>query len=178
METVSFRRMSDGTKEDYDLLAREEERFIAGLADRILEHLRMLERSTGGYQISRLDHSLQSATRAEEDGADADWIVTALLHDIGDAFAPQNHSEAAAALLAPYVDDEATWVVRHHGLFQGYYYFHHLGGDRNARFRNAQRLRRAHRDRSGGARGRACALALWRRRGRGVYAVRVLDTDG
>jgi len=133
METVSFRRMSDGTKADYDLLAREEERFVAGLADRILEHLRMLDHSAGGYQISRLDHSLQSASRAEDDGADADWVATALLHDIGDMLAPMNHDTVAAAILAPYVRAECTWVLRHHGLFQLKYYGEHVGQDPDGR---------------------------------------------
>ena len=135
METVSFTRMSDGTKADYDLLHREEEAFKAGLADRILEHLRLLEHSTGGYQITRLDHSLQTATRAAEDGADADWIVTALLHDVGDMLSPMNHDTVAAAILAPYVRAECTWVLRHHGLFQLKYYGEHVGQDPDGRDR-------------------------------------------
>ena len=103
METVSFTRMSDGTKADYDLLHASEQKFIAALPDRIMTHLKLLEDSTSGYQISRLDHSLQTATRAVNDGADVDWIVTALVHDIGDMLAPVNHDTVAAAILAPYV---------------------------------------------------------------------------
>jgi len=138
MATVSFTRMSDGTKADYDLLAREEQAFEEGLADRVLDHLRELEHSTGGYQVSRLEHSLQCATRAEADGADTDWIVTALLHDIGDMLAPRNHSGMAAAVLEPYVRAECTWVLRHHGLFQLKYYGQHVGQDPDQRdkFRN------------------------------------------
>ncbi len=133
MSVVSFTKMSDGTKADYDLLAKEEDQFLAGLADRILDHLRLLDASAGGYQISRLDHSLQSASRAEDDGADADWIVTALLHDIGDMLAPMNHDSMAATILAPYVRAECTWVLRHHGLFQLKYYGEHVGQDPDGR---------------------------------------------
>lgn len=133
METVSFTRMSDGSKADYDLLHKEEQRFIAGLSDRILEHLQLLDRSAGGYQVSRLDHSLQTASRAEDDGADIDWIVTALLHDLGDMLAPMNHDTMAAAILAPYVRAECTWVLRHHGLFQLKYYGEHVGQNPDGR---------------------------------------------
>jgi predicted HD phosphohydrolase len=86
-----------------------------------------------GYQIDRYQHCLQSATRALRNDESLDLVVGALLHDIGDSVAPANHSAMAATLLQPYVDDETHWVVKHHGLFQGYYYFHHLGGDRDAR---------------------------------------------
>ena len=93
MEKVSFKQMKDGTKEDYELLGRYEERFVKDLPDRLLEMLKGLDSSLDGYQISRLEHSLQSATRAERDGADEEMIVATLLHDIGDSLAPHNHSQ-------------------------------------------------------------------------------------
>lgn len=132
---VGFTAMADGTTEDYALLERYEQAYVAGLPDRILTTLTHLDGSLGGYRISRLAHSLQSATRARRDGAGADWVVAALVHDIGDELAPYNHSELAAAVLQPYVPEEVHWVVLHHGVFQSYYYAHHLGGDRNARDR-------------------------------------------
>lgn len=135
MDTVGFTQMKDGTKADYDLLGRLEAQFVAGTADRVLDHLGRLASSIGGYKVSRLEHSLQSATRAERDGADADWIVTALLHDIGDDLAPHNHSKLAAAVLEPFVRDECHWVLRNHGAFQLVYYGHHIGEDPNARDR-------------------------------------------
>lgn len=135
METVSFTRMADGSQEDYLLLETLEKQHTAGVADRVLEHLRELEHSFSGYQVNRLDHSLQCATRAYRDGASEELVVVALLHDIGDLLAPQNHSEMAAAVLMPYVSPESHWIVRHHGIFQAYYYAHHLGGDRDARER-------------------------------------------
>ena len=137
MGVVSFRAMADGTVDDYELLDRYERQHAAGLADRILDTLDRLTDSLGGYQITRLDHSLQSATRARLDGASIDWIVAALLHDIGDELAPYKHSEVAAAVLQPYVPAEVHWVIQHHGIFQSYYYAHHLGGDRHARDRFA-----------------------------------------
>lgn len=130
---VSFTAMEDGTPEDYALLDRFEREHAAGLGDRILDTLARLDDSLGGYRITRLEHSLQSATRARRDGADIDWIVAALVHDIGDELAPYNHAEFAAAVLRPYVREEVTWVVEQHGVFQSWYFAHHLGGDRNRR---------------------------------------------
>jgi predicted HD phosphohydrolase len=132
-EVVSFTAMQDGTAADYALLDTLEREHADGLPERILESLQRLETSFGGYRITRLEHSLQTATRARLDGADVDWIVAALVHDIGDELAPFNHSEYAAAILRPYVRAEVTWVIEQHGVFQSWYYAHHLGRDRNAR---------------------------------------------
>jgi len=132
---VSFRAMQDGTREDYLLLDESEKRYATGLADRVLEGLRKLDHSLEGYPVTRLGHSLQAATRALRDGADEEMVLAALTHDIGDELAPYNHAEFAAAILRPYVRAEVTWVVAQHGLFQNYYYVHHLGGDRHARER-------------------------------------------
>ncbi len=134
---VSFRAMEHGTADDYGLLDRFERLHAGGLADRLVDTLDRLTDSIGGYQITRLEHSLQSATRARLAGANVDWVVAALLHDIGDELAPYNHSEFAASILQPYVRAEVHWVVQHHGVFQSYYYAHHLGGDRSARDRFA-----------------------------------------
>lgn len=130
---VSFCRMAEGTEEDYALLDRLERDFAAGLPERILEHLRRLETTLSGYRVTRLEHSLQAATRAKRDGADTDWIVTALVHDIGDDLAPHNHDSLAADVLAPYVREECAWVVRHHGIFQLVYYGDKIGEDPHAR---------------------------------------------
>ena len=132
-KTVEFIQMKDGTHEDYQLLQQYEDEFIAGTADRVLSHLLSLENSMGGYKVSRLEHALQCATRAWRDGAGEEMTVAALLHDIGDHLAPENHGELAAAVLRPYVSERTYWILKHHGVFQGYYFFHHIGGDRNAR---------------------------------------------
>jgi predicted HD phosphohydrolase len=132
---VSFRQMKDGSKEDYVLLDESERRYALGLADRVLESLQRLDHSLEGYPLSRLGHSLQAATRALRDRADEELVVAALVHDIGDELAPYNHAEIAAGILRPYVREEVTWIVAHHGLFQNYYYVHYFGGDRNARER-------------------------------------------
>jgi predicted HD phosphohydrolase len=132
---VSFRRMEDGTAEDYRLLDESERKYATGLPTRVLEGLQQLDHSLEGYPVSRLQHSLQAATRALRDAADEEMIVAALIHDIGDELAPYNHAELAAAILRPYVRAEVTWIVAHHGLFQNYYYVHHFGGDRYARDR-------------------------------------------
>jgi len=133
MQTVSFRQMQEGTKEDYDFLGRLEQAYIDQLPERIMGALRALDATLSGYKVTRLEHSLQTAARAEADGADDEMIVGALIHDLGDDLAPENHSRYAATIIQPYVRDEVTWVVRHHGLFQTYFYAHHYGEDPNAR---------------------------------------------
>lgn len=132
VEKVSFTSMEHGTRGDYELVARHDRENAARLADRVLRWLREMD-GDSPYRISRLEHCLQTATRAERDGADDETVVCALLHDIGDVLAPNNHSAVAADLLAPFIGEKNEWIVRHHGLFQGYYYFHHFGMDRDAR---------------------------------------------
>jgi len=133
MDQVKFTAMQDGDKEDYDFLTEHEIEYTKGTADRLLNALVSLDEGLSGYQITRLGHSLQSATRAERDGADTDWIVAALLHDIGDIFAPYNHDEYDATILRPFVREQCTWVVEKHGDFQMIYYGHHLGGQQHKR---------------------------------------------
>ena len=132
-QIVSFRQMKDGTKQDYEMLDELEVEFAKELPNRIMDELAKLAHSFSGYQVTRLEHSLISATMAERDGADIDWVVSALVHDIGDSLAPYNHDSLAAVIVAPYVRDECTWVLRTHGIFQMYYFGHHTGGDREAR---------------------------------------------
>ena len=140
--TVGWTAMADGTREDYEQLSRIFEGHAQEtLVPHLLSVMRLLEGPTLGYQIDRARHCRQSATRALRNGESSEFVVAALLHDIGDVLAPDNHSAVAAAIVAPYVSEETEWVVRHHGLFQGYYYFHHLGGDRHARERYTQSRR-------------------------------------
>jgi predicted HD phosphohydrolase len=133
MEQVQFTQMRDGSYEEYQFLHGLEREYIASLPERVLAGLRQLDDGLAGYRVTRLEHSLQSATRAERDGADVDWVVAALVHDIGDGLAPENHSQMAASILRPYVREEVTWVVQMHGVFQQQYYGHHLGLDPDAR---------------------------------------------
>lgn len=133
MDHVSFRQMKDGTKEDYDFLNEHETEYAAGTADRLLTALVDLDKSLSGYQVTRLGHSLQSATRAWRDGADIDWVVSALLHDIGDIYAPYNHDEYAATILRPFVREQCSWCVEKHGDFQLVYYAQHVGANPDKR---------------------------------------------
>jgi predicted HD phosphohydrolase len=129
MNQVQFTQMKDGTQEEYVFLQALEHDYIRQLPDRLLQGLQRLDGSLQGYQVSRLEHSLQSASRAEDDGADIEMVVAALVHDIGDELSPENHSQMAAAILRPYVRAEVTWVVEMHGLFQMQFYAHHYGKD-------------------------------------------------
>jgi predicted HD phosphohydrolase len=130
-----FTAMRQATREDYQLIARHSLEFFRGLPDRILTHLQILSGDTGGYAVDRLTHSLQTATRAQRDGHDEEYVVCALLHDIGDTLASANHAQLAATMLAPFVSERNRWIVEQHGIFQGYYFFHHLGLDRDMRER-------------------------------------------
>ena len=134
MESISFTEMKHGTADEYA--------FLGGLwqehkqthhADNVLGLLKAMQGPTLGYKVDRYEHSLQTATRARRGGADEELQICALLHDVADTIAPDNHSQAAAAILRPYVSEANYWLVQHHGIFQGYYYWHHGGGDRNAR---------------------------------------------
>ena len=133
METVSFTQMAEGTREDYLLLQRLEKQYNETLPDRLLAAVEALKTSLSGYQVTRYEHSLQSATRAYRDGQDEAYVVAALLHDIGDVLAPYTHGEMVAAILRPYLPERIVWIVKYHGLFQMVYYAHHYGEDRNAR---------------------------------------------
>ena len=133
VQTVKFTQMKEGDKADYDLLNAHETEYASHTATRLLDALESLDTSLSGYQITRLGHSLQSATRAWRDGADTDWLVSALLHDIGDIYAPYNHDEYAAAILRPFVREQCAWVVEKHGDFQMLYYATHVGADPNKR---------------------------------------------
>lgn len=130
---VSFTAMEEGTAEEYAFLDELEARYKANLPEQLILALEKLEHSLSGYQISRLGHCLQAATRAYRADESLEWVMAALLHDIGDELAPYSHSEMAAAILRPFVSDEVYWIVKHHGVFQMYYYAHHSGGNRNAR---------------------------------------------
>jgi predicted HD phosphohydrolase len=132
-EVVSFIRMEDGSADDYALLDRTERDYVRQLPDHVLGALAKLDQSLPGYRVSRLEHCLQTASRALRDGADDELIVAALIHDVGDELAPYNHAEIAAGIIRPYVRAEVTWIVEQHGLFQTYYYAHHYGRDRHGR---------------------------------------------
>jgi predicted HD phosphohydrolase len=135
VESVGFTRMQDGTAEDFALLERLEEAYVEQLPDRLLAAVRALEQSLGGYQVSRYEHSLQSATRARRDGRSEEYVVAALVHDIGDELAPYTHGELVAAVLKPYVEPRIAWIVQHHGVFQQFHCAGDPGTDPDARER-------------------------------------------
>lgn len=133
MPRTAFRAMADSTAQDWATIYADFQRFAGGLADRILAHLRLLDGDFGGFPIDRLQHSLQTATRAYRDGQSDSYVVMALLHDLGDTLGTYNHPDVAAAIVQPFVSEEEHWICANHGVFQGYYFFHYLGGDRDAR---------------------------------------------
>ena len=133
MKKVSFTEMKNGTKEDYLFLDKHEKDFASKTADRILKFMSGLTETLEGYQVTRLEHALQAATRAFKNGESEEMVVATLLHDLGDELAPMNHSQYAASVIKPYVSEKTYWIILHHGLFQTYYSAEHLGGDKNAR---------------------------------------------
>ena len=132
-ERASFSSIEHSTAEDWDVLRQSFVEHGAGLPERILTHLRLLDGDYGGFPVDRLTHSLQTATRAFRAGEDDEYIVCALVHDIGDTLGSYNHADVAAAIVAPFVSAENHWMVEKHAIFQGYYFFHRLGMDRNLR---------------------------------------------
>ncbi len=129
----TFKSLSTSTAADWEVICDENRTFFAGLPDRILAHLRLLDSDYGGFPVDRLQHSLQTAELCAAAGCDDEYVVCALLHDIGDTLGSANHPDVAAAILYPYVSEANHWMVKHHGVFQGYNFFHHLGMDRNMR---------------------------------------------
>ncbi len=132
-DRASFSAMDQSTAQDWQLIAGEYMNFANSLPDRILTHLRLLEGDFGGFPVDRLTHCLQTATRAHRDGRDEAYVMMALLHDIGDTLGTYNHPDIGAAMLKPFVSEEIRWICEQHGAFQGYFYFHHIGLDRNLR---------------------------------------------
>ncbi len=132
-QRASFRSMDEGTQADWATIASHFMPFAAALPDRVLTHLSLLDGDYGGFPIDRLQHSLQTATRAHRGGESEPYVVMALLHDIGDTLGSYNHPDIAAAILKPFVDDKLHWITQQHGIFQGYYFFHHLGMNRDMR---------------------------------------------
>ena len=130
---ATFTRMEDSTAADWQLIGAEYLHFARGLPDRLIAHLRLLEGDHGGFPVDRWTHCLQTATRALRDGRDDEYVVCALLHDIGDTLGTFNHADIAAAILKPFVSEANHWMVQHHAIFQGYNFFHHLGMDRHLR---------------------------------------------
>ncbi|MGI9294271.1 MAG: HD domain-containing protein [Pseudomonadales bacterium] len=132
-QRASFTSMVSSTAEDWQLIATEQMKFMEGLPDRVLTHLGLLAGDYGGFPVDRLQHCLQTATLAHEAGEDEEYVVCALLHDIGDTLGSLNHADVAATILQPFVSEENHWMVKNHAIFQGYYFFHHIGMDRNMR---------------------------------------------
>ena len=132
-DTAKFTAMQDGTQEDWAIIVGHAAPFNKGLADRVIAHLKLLDGDFGGYPVDRLMHSIQSATLAHRDGMDEEYVVCALLHDIGDTLGSTNHADIGAAILKPFVSEQNHWMLENHGIFQGYYFFHYLGLDRDMR---------------------------------------------
>jgi len=134
-ERASFYRMTEGTQEDWMKIVGHAVEYNRKLPERVIAHLKLLENDFGGYAVDRLEHCLQTATRAQRDGRDEEYVVCALVHDIGDTLGPFNHSDVAAAILKPFVSEQNLFMVDKHAIFQGYYFFEHLGLDKNLRER-------------------------------------------
>lgn len=130
---AQFHSMDEGTQADWDVIASHYKTFAPGGGRRVLDHLKLLDGDYGGFPVDRLTHSLQTATRAYRDGRGEDYVVMALLHDIGDTLGAYNHPDIAAAVVKPFVSEELHWITAQHGIFQGYYFFDYIGLDSDAR---------------------------------------------
>ena len=133
LDKAKFHTMVESTKEDWAAIGRAGAPFHQAFPDRLIAHLNMLAEDSSGFAVTRLEHSLQTATRAHRDGRDEEYVVCALMHDVGDILAPSNHAELGAMIMKPYISEQNYWMMDKHGIFQGYYFFHHLGLDRDMR---------------------------------------------
>jgi predicted HD phosphohydrolase len=132
-QSARFGAMTEATKLDWEIIAAHGRQFSKGLADRVAAHLRLLDGDKGGFSVDRLEHSVQTATRAYRANKSDEYVICALFHDIGDSLGSFNHPDVAVAILKPFVSEDHLWMVEKHGIFQGYNFFHHLGMDRNMR---------------------------------------------
>src|SRR5579863_6039766 len=130
---AEFHAMTEGTKTDWELIGAAALEQYVGLPDRVLDHLRLLGGDYGGFAVDRLTHSLQTATRAYRADREDEYVFAALIHDVGDILGSFNHADIAAAIVKPFVSEGTHWMVEKRGIFQGYYFFHHLGLDRDLR---------------------------------------------
>ena len=162
-DRAAFTRMDEGTQADWQVIGSHFFPFAQQLPDRVLAHLKLLDGDYGGFPVDRLQHSLQTATRAHRAGESEDYVVMALLHDIGDTLGSYNHPDIAAAILKPFVDEKLHWICEKHGIFQGYYFFHYIGLDRDMReaFRGHPHFE-DRRDRSALCLGRVIGLVVGR----------------
>jgi predicted HD phosphohydrolase len=132
-QQAKFHAMTEGTQEDWGIIASHSIAYSRDLPARLIAHLKLLGGDYGGFAVDRLEHCLQTATRAHQAGEDEEYVACALLHDIGDTLGPANHADVAASIVKPYVSEKNHFVVEKHGIFQGYYFFHYIGLDRNMR---------------------------------------------
>ena len=132
-QSATFGAMTEGTALDWKIIAAHNQELASDVASRVLDHLKLLEGDNGGFSVDRMEHSLQTATRAYRANKSDEYVVCALLHDIGDTLGTYNHPDIAVAILKPFVTEDPLWMVEKHGIFQGYNFFHHLGLDRNMR---------------------------------------------
>jgi predicted HD phosphohydrolase len=132
-QRAAFSSFEESTERDWAIIAPQLNVTQSLVPARVVALMRALATDHGGFPVSRLEHSLQTATRAERDGRDEEYVLCALLHDIGDTLSPFNHPSIAAGILKPFVSEANRWMVENHGIFQGYYFWHHIGLDRNTR---------------------------------------------
>ena len=137
---ANFKSFGESTKQDWDNIMVQLQVTQSRVADHIINQLEYLRHDFGGFPVNRLEHCLQTATLAQRDGRDDEYVLCALIHDIGDNLSPYNHASVAAAILYPVVSPANHWLVEHHGIFQGYYFWQHIGLDKDARdkFRDNQ----------------------------------------
>jgi predicted HD phosphohydrolase len=133
--TTSFTSMDVSTREQWAVIGAETTRNQGRTADAVLAMLESLADVVDGFAVDQLTHCLQTATRAERAGADDEWVVASLCHDIGKAVSVPNHPRIAAQILQPYVAPEITAVIATHQDFQGRHYYQHFGMDPNVRDR-------------------------------------------
>src|SRR5437588_4981629 len=129
----TFTRMDESTADQWMQIGVESAKSQKQQGETVLALLQMLGTKVDGFAVDQLTHCLQTATMAERAGADPEVVVASLCHDIGKVVSVPNHGAIAAEILRPHVRDDVYFMIRHHQDFQGRHYYHHFGGDPNAR---------------------------------------------
>jgi predicted HD phosphohydrolase len=130
---ATFTRMDESTAEEWAEIGAAHVVDQPRVAQTVLDMLRGLDQVVVGFATDQLTHCLQTATRAERDGAEDEVVIAALCHDIGKFISVPNHPAIAAEILKPYVRDDVYWMIKAHQDFQGRHYYHHFGGNPDAR---------------------------------------------
>jgi predicted HD phosphohydrolase len=93
----------------------------------VINLLKQCQRYSFGMPVNVLQHCLQTATRAARANASDEWVLAALLHDVGIAISYPGHAQISAAIIRSFVSEAVYKTVFHHHEFELAHYGHRIG---------------------------------------------------